>query len=83
MQEMQAMQKNESNASNSSNASNASYTLPRGGMYWKIRPLRQYAPRGPRYQAISREKGCFAEGRIFQLILTRGNVLPFFRAEVY
>ena len=23
-------------------------TLPRGGMYWKIRPLKQFAPRGPR-----------------------------------
>ena len=42
-------------------------TLPRGGMFWKISPLRQSrGPRGANCQG----------GRIFQFILTQGSVLP-------
>ena len=52
-------------------------TLSRGGMCWKIHPLRQFAPRGPR--AISMVEGCkLPKGRIFQFIATRGSVLTFF-----
>ena len=47
-------------------------TLPRGGVYWKIRPLRQ--SRGPR------GANCRG-GRIFQFIPTRGSVLPFYFPE--
>ena len=42
--------------------------LTRGGVYWKIRPLRQ--SRGPR--------GANCRGGIFQFNPTRGSVLPFF-----
>ena len=50
-------------------------------MYWKIRPLRQFAPQGPRdcLRAISSAEGCILpREHIFQFILTRGSVLPFF-----
>ena len=47
-------------------------TLPRGGMYWKIRPLRQFAPQGPRDYPRAKPEGNLvgrgvkiAEGGIF------------------
>ena len=50
-------------------------TLPRG-VYWKIRLLRQFAPRGPR---ISRSEGCkLPRVRTSQFIPTRDSELPFF-----
>ena len=51
-------------------------TLPRGGMYWKIHPLRQFAHRGPR--DWPRAEGCkLPRGRIFQFIPTRGHLFVF------
>ena len=56
-------------------------TLPRGGVYWKIRPLQQFAPRGGEAREIARGQCRGLRGilrRIFQFIPSRGSVLLFF-----
>ena len=57
--------------------SHCNNTLPRGVVYWTIRPLRQFAPWGPRdcLRAILR-------AAYFQCIPTRGSVLIFLFPEM-
>ena len=63
-------------------------TLPRGGVYWKIRPLRQFAPRGLRDcpRAILGAEGCkLPRGAYFPIHPDSRQciVILFSRAGVY